>query len=319
MKPITGTALGTITALSKKGPIHDPILRKLTADTLTSNFLDVGRALATTSTYCPNGFQDICFRWGVPEESASSGSGNIYFQIEAATSYQWVGLGIGSRMSGSDIFVIYQDGSGNVTLSTRTGTGHVMPQYSERSDVQLLAGSGVINKKMVANIRCGDCDGLKLGGTNSWIAAFREGNSLNSMDLQATIQQHDNKGSFSVNFAEATIESDSNPFVDSSSNDSSGGSRFDFNGSGDGDYTLVYSHGIVMSVVFLIGYPIGAVLMPLLGNWLVHAGWQVLGFLGMWAGFGIGYVIAGRYGYVSLATPPNFHLHQYPWCLLTSP
>jgi hypothetical protein len=230
-------------------------------------------------------------------------------------------------MSDSDIFVIYQDGNGNVTLSTRTGIGHVMPQYSERSDVQLLAGSGVINRKMIANIRCGECDRLELGGTNSWIAAWREGNSLSLADPRANIQKHNSKTSFSVNFAEATISSDSNPFVGSLSDDTSGdcnsdsSSDFGSNSSEGGDHTLAYSHGIVMSVIFLIGYPIGAVLMAVLGRWLVHAGWQILGFLGMWSGFGLGYIVADRYAYVSLASVIVYlhQLHQYPLRLLTSP
>ncbi|KAJ4327119.1 hypothetical protein N0V84_002507 [Fusarium piperis] len=269
---------------------------------------------AVTAPFCPNN-GDICFRWGVPEASASSSSGNIYFQMEAPSSVQWAGLGIGSRMSGAEMFLIYQNGEGNVTLSTRTGTGHVMPQYTRRTAVELLAGSGVVNNKLIANIRCGDCDSLDFQGSNSWIAAWKDGDSLGSTSVSERIDQHDEHSRFTVNFAQASISSDSNPFTSSSddSDSDSGSDSRTGSGSGSGSgsdsnpgvvsessspsRTVLRAHGIIMSIVFLAGYPLGAVLMPIIGNWLVHAGWQVMAFLGMWAGFGLGYVYARDGGY----------------------
>ncbi|KAI8719067.1 DOMON domain-containing protein [Fusarium sp. LHS14.1] len=272
---------------------------------------------AVTSSFCPNS-GDVCFRWGVPEASASSGSGNIYFQMEAPSSVQWAGLGIGSSMSGAEMFLIYQNGDGNVTLSTRTGTGHVMPQYTRRTAVELLAGSGVSGGKLIANIRCGDCDSLDFEGSNSWIAAWKNGDSLDSTSVSERISEHDEHSSFSVNFAQASMSSDSNPFTSSSTDsgsDSGSDSDSDSNsGSGSGSdsgsdsnsgvtessgpsKTVLRAHGIIMSIVFLAGYPLGAVLMPIIGNWLVHAGWQFIVFLGMWAGFGLGYVYARDDGY----------------------
>lgn len=60
-------------------------------------------------------------------------------------------------MSGSNIFVMYQDASGtNVTISPRLGTGHVEPEYNSAAEVTLLAGSGVSNGIMTANVRCKD-------------------------------------------------------------------------------------------------------------------------------------------------------------------
>jgi hypothetical protein len=54
-----------------------------------------------------------------------------------------------------------------------------------------------------------------------------------------------------------------------------------------------------MAAVFLIGYPVGSIMMPVLGNWLIHAGWQVFAFVGMWVGFALGYVLSSRIGTVS--------------------
>ena len=212
------------------------------------------------------------------------------------------------------MFLIYQNGDGNVTLSTRTGTGHVMPQYTRRTAVELLAGSGVSGGKLIANIRCGDCDSLDFEGSNSWIAAWKNGDSIDSTSVSERISEHDEHSSFSVNFAQASMSSDSNPFT-SSSTDSGSDSGSDSNSGSGSDSgsdsnsgvtessgpskTVLRAHGIIMSIVFLAGYPLGAVLMPIIGNWLVHAGWQFIVFLGMWAGFGLGYVYARDNGYVS--------------------
>lgn len=58
-------------------------------------------------------------------------------------------------MSGANIFVIYASADGsNVTLSTRRGTGHTEPQFSSNAQVSLLEGSGIVNGKMIANVKC---------------------------------------------------------------------------------------------------------------------------------------------------------------------
>ncbi|KAH7159707.1 hypothetical protein B0J13DRAFT_519157 [Dactylonectria estremocensis] len=248
--------------------------------------------LATTSSYCPNN-QDACFRWGVPKTAASSGSGDVYVQIKAPTSYQWVGLGIGSRMAGAEMFLVYQDGNGNVTLSTRTCTGHNMPQYTQRSQVELLDGSGVSNEHMVANFKCADCSGLDLSGSNSWIAGWKQGSALDSTDPSQSIQEHDGYASFQVDFALATFSSNGNPFTGSSSGSGSGAIS---ESSSSISEHLVVAHGVIMAIVFVIAYPVGAILMPILGKWMIHAGWQVLAFLSMWVGFGIGYAISRNDG-----------------------
>ncbi|KAL7821701.1 iron reductase domain protein [Trichoderma aethiopicum] len=278
--------------------------------------LYAGAASAAPASFCPN--DGVCFEWGVPEASAKAGSGDIFFQLKAPTSWQWIGLGIGSQMVGSQMFIMYQDGKGNVTLSTRPGANHVMPTYKARSDVELLAGSGVVDGNMVANVRCGNCTNLDLTGKSSWISAWKSGDSLDSTNPAAAITQHDGMTQFQVNLAQASISSDANPFDGSksdSSNDGDGsgsnsadssGDDSDGDGDSDGDsavsgvtdgssdQTLVSAHGILMSVIFVIMYPLGSSLMPLLGKWYIHASWQTIAFLGMWAGLGLGVTIAKR-------------------------
>jgi hypothetical protein len=197
-------------------------------------------------------------------------------------------------MSGSEMFVIYQDRSGNITLSTRKGHGHNTPPYSKMSGVKLLEGSGIVNDTMIANIQCGNCNSMDLRGSNGWISAWKLGTSLDSTDVNADIKEHDGTDGFSVNFARATISSDSNPFNTSSVADSGSGGSGVAGSSEEGTDGVSNAHGIIMSVVFLVGYSIGAFLMPVFGKWLLHAGWQILAFVGMWIGFSLGKVAADR-------------------------
>lgn len=264
-------------------------------------------ALASTST---GSNDDIRFQWGIPEAVASSGSGNVYFQLEAPVSYAWVGLGTGSQMRGSQMFVMYTDGDGNVTLSTREGTGHVLPEYTQQSDTELLAGSGVADGRMVANVRCGDCQNLDLTGTNSWIAAWQSGNAIDSTNTNYAISQHDGTTRMRVSFANAGISSDENPFLSNVTNsdngngvvssggssDNSGESADTQGGSGSNTDAIILAHGIIALVVFAFLYPLGSILMRLVGKWYIHSMTQNLGWLAMWAVFGLGYVAASRQG-----------------------
>ena len=104
------------------------------------------------ASVCP--LTDVCFKLNIPESTASSGNGDIFFQISAPSDYEWAALGQGTGMPGSQIFVIYTSGDGNVTLSPRLGTGTVEPQFNSDAQVTLLEGSGVSNGKMIANVRC---------------------------------------------------------------------------------------------------------------------------------------------------------------------
>lgn len=67
----------------------------------------------------------------------------------------WIGLGQGSQMKGSNIFMIYANAAGdNVTLSPRLGVGEQQPASDTTADVTLLSGSGICNNMMTANIKC---------------------------------------------------------------------------------------------------------------------------------------------------------------------
>lgn len=263
--------------------------------------LGVSRVSSSPLTFCPDD-SDVCLRWAVPEAGTESDSRNIYFQIEAPTSYQWIGLGIGSQMSGAAMFLMYEDGEGNVTVSNREGTGHTMPLPTEQDSIVLLDGSGVVDGRMIANVRYTNPDDFDLSGSSDWIMATKQGASLDSTDPSESISQHDSHSTFSVNLAQALIQSDANPFVatDGDGDEDSDGATPPPDNSGvteqdsNPNRNLILAHGVILTIVFVAVYPLGSLLMPLLGKWYIHAGWQMIGFLSMWAGFGIGYVASRR-------------------------
>lgn len=197
------------------------------------------------------------------------------------------------------MFVMYQDGSGNVTLSTRKGLGHDMPEYNTFQGVKMLEGTGVSNKSMIANVQCNGFTHMDFSGSNDWISAWKKGQALDSASVRAIIEEHDGTDRFSVDFSKASITSDENPFTKTSSKTPTSSSGNDaVSGGGRGEDHSGTIHGIIMSIVFLIGFPIGSLLMPLIGKWLVHAGWQIMVFVGMWVGFGVGKIAADKNGQV---------------------
>ncbi|KAI1347384.1 hypothetical protein F5Y01DRAFT_295334 [Xylaria sp. FL0043] len=233
-------------------------------------------------------------------------------QLRAPTTYEWVALGTGSQMSGANIFVMYADGTGNVTVSPRKGVGHVEPQHQTDTQIELLAGSGIVDNgdTMLANVRCANCESwsggsLSLTSANAhFIAAWKSGSALNSKSLSADISQHDSHDQFVFDLTAATLADDTNPFVAASNGGSGEGNTTPSNGSGSAETPsyireipkLESTHGIIMSIVMVVLYPLGSILMPIFGSWILHAAWQIGSFLVMWAGFAIGVVLSKRTG-----------------------
>lgn len=264
---------------------------------------------------------------GVPQ-STSSSSNTLYFQVQSvAASYSWVAIGTGASMSGSNMFVVYPDGSGNVTVSTRLGTGHSAPAPHDDTRFELLAGSGVEEGILTANVACYNCESWEggemdlEGSSTAWIAAWREGSPLETGSVEARIAQHQGRDQFRMDLGSAQLAQDANPFVTGggSTNGGDGGNDgTDGNGDAAGDgalgtgntggassagrpVDLLLTHGVIMTVTFAFLYPLGAMMIPLVGKWYVHAGCQVVAFLMMWAGFATGYITARNAGSVSVS------------------
>lgn len=259
-----------------------------------------GLVAADVQPYCPA--KGVCYSVGIPSKSATSGTGNIYLQISGPLSYSWIALGTGIKMAGSNMFVNYPDGNGNVTLSARLGLDHDEPQQdtgSSAARLTLLAGSGVDADVMRANIVCANCEQwanggtMKLNSTTPWIAAWRtSGSSPQTTDANANIAQHDDTSQWEFDLTKALVTTDINPFIGLDTNATANSS----NGviSGDDSQSLDHAHAAIMGLAFFGLYPLGALLMPLVGNWKLHAIFQVSVLALTWVGFGLGYALSEK-------------------------
>ncbi|CAI4216318.1 unnamed protein product [Parascedosporium putredinis] len=280
--------------------------------------------------YCPID-REFCMSVAVPQVSAQSGSGNLYFQMEALDTYTWVAVGTGSFMSGSNIFVLYQDGNGNVTVSTRSGTGAACPlpeRHPDRGPCRLRRlGRRHARQRPVPQLRV--VEGRLHGPVLHLLALDRcleARKPLNTADTNAAIAQHADFDQVRIDLTQAAVTLDVNPFLtggttggtgnnngntgntggntgtgtgNNGNNVGGGGNLTGGNsgaGSGNRTVNLVRVHGILMALAFVVLYPIGALLIPLVGKWYIHAGCQSVAFLVMWAGFGTGYMRANAGG-----------------------
>jgi hypothetical protein len=206
------------------GSYHIAVLYRIIRNqTLTSQG---STAFAQLSEQC-NG--DICYQLNIPQSTADSGSGDIFIQIKAPASYQYVALGQGSSMNGANMFIMYQSADGtNVTVSPRTASGHNTPKLSSSADISLLEGSGVEGNTMTANIRCGSCSSWSEGSMDfssssaSWIHATASGSPIKSDSQDASISQHgEDYGSFTWDFSNAKGGSEVNPLLSAGTSGSS--------------------------------------------------------------------------------------------------
>ncbi|EHA54359.1 hypothetical protein MCOR27_001515 [Pyricularia oryzae] len=249
-------------------------------------------ASAAIQTFCPGNVKGVCYTIGVPTSSQAAGRGNIYFQLKAPASYDWVALGTGSTMANCNIFLVYKDGRGNLTVSPRRGTRYTPPtldQSSTAARLTLLAGSGISGDVMTANLRCSNCESwnsgsMPLNGKGSWVGAWKSGSGFSSASTGAGIDQHDATTGFDLDLSQASIQTDSNPFL------SGTGGTGGFSNVNDSniDPNILLAHGVIMAVLFVLMFPIASMLMPILGRWKAHGGFQMFNWVFMWIGFGLG-------------------------------
>ncbi|KAK3110545.1 hypothetical protein LTR53_015046 [Teratosphaeriaceae sp. CCFEE 6253] len=284
-------------------------------------------AATVTSTFN----QNIKYSLNIPDTTASSGTGDIYFQLSAPTSYSWVSLGQGSSMSGSNIFIMYTSADGtNVTVSPRLGVGNRQPRTDTTTQISVLEGSGVQGGVMTANVRCSNCDNWSggsmdfSGASSNWIYASRSGSALNSDDVTQNLAQHNNAKAFTWSLEQARGGANVNPFVSSaatgtasrsasssapassatsvsSSQGGSGAGGPSTTGSGYSSRSqaqqqrILTAHAVCASIAFVGLFPIGAILVRVTsfgGLVWVHVGIQALALLLFIAAVGLGLDVA---------------------------
>ena len=139
---------------------------------------------------------------------------------------------------------------------------------------------------------------LKSSST-TWIWAYKNGSPLNSDSQSASLDQHDAMASFQFDLADATGGNSLNPFPAQA-----GASAPIFSGNGgssdiENEIKLAgrvrKAHGAIMSLAFVIVYPLGAIIIRLLsfsGLVWVHAATQIFAYMLALTGLGLGVYIA---------------------------
>lgn len=206
-------------------------------------------------------------------------------------------------MSNSNMFIMYTNGNGNVTLSPRFSRGQTQPQFSADLDVELLSGSGIENGLMTANIRCGNCAQSGAGNFNAqsgqWIHARRNGAALDTTDVRANIVEHDNYDSFTWSYSNAVGGASANPFA-ASDTIIAGPTAPVASTNRTMRSNILLVHGIFASLAFLVFFPVGAIVIRV-GRFSsalkVHIAIQILSWALFITSFGLGlyYGITGDY------------------------
>ncbi|TVY38396.1 hypothetical protein LSUB1_G006367 [Lachnellula subtilissima] len=261
-------------------------------------------ALAQLQSFCS--VDNVCYAVNVPEASASSGSGDLFFQISGPANMSWIGLGQGTSMTGANIFMIYANAAGtNVTLSPRNGIGEKPPITDSAASVTLLDGSGISNGTMTANVKCSSCNSWSAGSmsfndaASNWIWAYKNGQPIASDSATAAVTFHSKFGKQQFDLTQAAGGNSANPFTATTAAATSGGihSGPPMGSGGPPKYfnAVLIAHATLLPIAFVLLMPMGAMAIRLLsfkGLLWAHAGCMILAYSISIAGMGMGIWIA---------------------------
>jgi hypothetical protein len=257
--------------------------------------------LAQVHSFHPPGRNDLTYSINIPDDTARSGSGPIFFQMNSTSQVEWFALGQGMQMAGANIFVVYASNN-NVTVSPRLGVGEIEPLFNKDAQITILDGSGVHDGVITANVRCDTCIKWSGGSANvksassSWIWAVKSGQSLNSASASQEITEHDDNGVLSVDLTKATGGSSENPFAQLAQAPVSTGTV-------DPHYVAIgqlinrkkTAHAVLMVLAFVIMFPffaLGLHVFPSKWTVNIHGTFQLFTLAVAVSGLGVGVSLA---------------------------
>lgn len=102
-----------------------------------------------TATFCLPDDINVCY-----SVVAAQTGDDIFIQMRAPSTYGYVGLGTGTSMTGSTMFIMYAQSNDNVTVSARTCGGHMQPQLWPEAQVVAKEGTAIESGEMRAVVKC---------------------------------------------------------------------------------------------------------------------------------------------------------------------
>ncbi|KAJ5980300.1 hypothetical protein N7481_007598 [Penicillium waksmanii] len=269
--------------------------------------------LSQIQTFVPPGQNGVSYSVNIPETTASTGAGPIFFQLKSTAQLQWFAFGQGAIMQGANIFIVYASSDGNnVTVSPRLGVEHVMPLYNSKAQLSLLNNSGISNGVITANIRCDSCITWPGGSedlsssSSPWVWAVKYGTPLNTNNLAASIIEHDLEGIAAIDLQKATGGTSDNPFANSNYVNTSSSSHPISTVNTGSVESRRKAHAIIMILVFVIFLPSFALMLRVVPYSKIvyfHAAFQLLTLALAIAGFGIGISMARSLGFIGMYHP----------------
>ncbi|OOF91473.1 iron reductase domain protein [Aspergillus carbonarius ITEM 5010] len=263
----------------------------------------------------------ITYSLTIPNSTTLSTPGPIYIQITAPTTIQWIGLGQGSQMTNSNMFILYTSSSSKIHPRTGITTTNSTTFTNDNKTITT----------MTANLRCDNCLTWQNGaGTMNpldpnfpFIWAYKVGVPINSAALDADLSIHDYMGQVRVDLTQATLperfySSNStsttlNPFLNynpvtdstilgttppststSNPNPNSNGSIMATHIPKNMTQILI-AHATLMALAFAIFFPLGALIMPIpisIKKFPLHTTIQLLTLTLTLAGLGTGIYLA---------------------------
>ncbi|KAL2758177.1 hypothetical protein ACRALDRAFT_1061398 [Sodiomyces alcalophilus JCM 7366] len=225
----------------------------------------------------------------------SAGRG-LYFSLRVHASRAWGAVGLGKEdMAGSLIFLVHLNAAGDgVTFSPRLGRGHYEPEHFAALEYDVLNGTGVEGDYMTFNARCRDhCRSWPGGSLDVFDpdqkAIYALGGPrapVRSDRPDAPLGIHRDVGVFHIDLRRTNDEAEVATRLDDDS--VTRGATLIRSGKAGRRHLQSTFHAVFMILAFLGLLPVGVVLIHV-GGWVRwHAFNQVLAFILVAVGFGLG-------------------------------
>ncbi len=237
-------------------------------------------------------------------------TGDLYFHLSSPAGNSWVGVGIGEEMKNAAMFIAYPAANGHdVTISPRMGSGHTEPTYDSNIKIDKLSGNGLTGANTIDGndpgstgniVADGVCRGCAKMGSGTIEASttqpfiFAVGPVFPRMasdSLSADLSRHMLYGQFTMDTTAALSDSGGavplGPYQNKDASAATGTTM-------DND-PAPRIHGIVMSVVFILAFPLGAVLLRVWNKVKAHIAIQVIGLVLFCMAFAGGSVVSMQY------------------------
>ncbi|KAH8712276.1 hypothetical protein GQ44DRAFT_811507 [Phaeosphaeriaceae sp. PMI808] len=209
--------------------------------------------------------------------SISNSSQDVFLYF-ASPAYSWVGVGFGSKMENSLMFIMYPNSNGdNVTVSPRIGSKNIEPTFEPAINLDILPGTAITNDSMfVLKAVCRNCRSWRGGSidiqnkAHAMMYAFGPANRLQSSSRSADLRRHVRYGTFTMDMMTATGEAGV-PRNSSALN----GVKLDGDMVRDRDRATL-AHTIIACLALFVIWPLNVIFAAFFKNIRIHVGASIL-------------------------------------------